>query len=332
MNTPGRWTMGWSVVAAWAVTLLVLAGLPGRAQAQVHVEIRAFESQMLSGDAVLRGETVGKPVMLAGELRIPGRGKAKRPAVILMHPSSGINAAVDAWAREFNAMGVATFTIDSLSGRGRTRFAAEPAQLSYLQLVGDAYRALALLAKHPRIDPNRIAIMGFSMGGLPARITSMQRFRRQFGSDGLEFAAHISLYGACNTSFHDEDKVTGKPIRLFMGTADDFAPVGPCRDLVARLKQAGADVQLTEFPGAHHYFDAAYLKKPIHVAKISARRNCWLVEGDRGQILDARTREPYDPHKSCTEKGGSVEYDPSAAAVTHKAVRALLVATFGLKS
>ena len=118
---------------------------------------------------------------------------------------------------------------------------------------------------------------------------------------------------------------------MFLGTDDDFAPVGPCRDLTARLKRAGADVMLTEFPGARHYFDGAYLTKPVHVPAATTRRNCVLMEGEHGQVLDAHTHQPYNAATSCTEKGGSVAYDEAAANATRAAVKALLVQVFGLK-
>jgi len=59
----------------------------------------------------------------------------------------------------------------------------------------------------------------------------------------IQFAAHIGVYTPCNTTFRDDDKTTGKPVRLFHGIADDYVAIGPCRDYVARLKQAGADAR-----------------------------------------------------------------------------------------
>jgi len=47
-----------------------------------------------------------------------------------------------------------------------------------------------------------------------------------------------------------------EPIRLFHGDADDWVAIGPCRAYVQRLKAAGADATLTEFPDAVHAYDA----------------------------------------------------------------------------
>jgi hypothetical protein len=37
---------------------------------------------------------------------------------------------------------------------------------------------------------------------------------------------------------HTDIMVSAKPIRLYHGIADDWVPVGPCRDYVARLKKS----------------------------------------------------------------------------------------------
>jgi dienelactone hydrolase len=54
---------------------------------------------------------------------------------------------------------------------------------------------LELLAKHPRIDSNRVMVMGFSRGGGAAHWSALKRFLKMHGPDGgLMFAGHIALY------------------------------------------------------------------------------------------------------------------------------------------
>jgi acetyl esterase/lipase len=58
-------------------------------------------------------------------------------------------------------------------------------------MIGDAYRALKLLATHPRIDPARITVMGFSKGGGVVLYAALTRFQRLQGSANTRFAHHI---------------------------------------------------------------------------------------------------------------------------------------------
>ena len=72
---------------------------------------------------------------------------------------------------------------------------------------------------------------------------------------GIEFAAYILFYPDCATTFVSDTDVADRPIRVFGGTSDDYNPIALCKAYVERLKAAGRDVQLTEYPNASHAFD-----------------------------------------------------------------------------
>jgi dienelactone hydrolase len=292
--------------------------------AQLRLEMRVVQSETLSTSQFLTGDDHGKPVALAGELRIPRPGTDKFPAVILIHGSGGIGAPHARWVDELNIAGIATFLVDSFSGRGIVNTITDQSQLDTLPMMVDAYRALALLAQHPRIDPGRIAVMGFSKGAVAAVFSSSERFRKMYGPSNVEFAAHIGMYTPCNTTYRDDDKVSSKPIRLFHGQADDWVAIQPCRDYVERLKKAGADVALTEYPGATHAYDYFVLKEPVKIPAAQTARNCLLTEGEAGQILNSKTSAPFTLNDPCMEKGATVAYDEAAATATIKAVKDLL--------
>jgi dienelactone hydrolase len=327
MITPSpRWSSFRLLVYTSLVALA--AGASTGLNAQVaRMEIHSFQSTTLTDQEFLSGHKEGKPVTLAGELRLPRPGTDRLPVVILVHGSGGVSGYVTDWEQDLNAMGVATFVIDSFTARGITRTNEDQSQLGRLAMIVDAYRALDLLAKHPRIDPARIALMGFSRGGQAALYASVKRFQRMHGPAGHEFAAYIPFYPGCNTTFRDDEDVANKPIRLFHGGADDYVPVAPCRAYVERLKAKGKDVQLTEYPGAGHVFDWQALKKPMKLEKAQTTRQCELAEAQGGVIVNAKTNQPFTYADPCVEYGPTIAYDEKASTEARKAIGEFVAAT-----
>ena len=113
-----------------------------------------------------------------------------------------------------------TFLLDGFSGRGINNTINDQSHLDSLAMMVDAFRVLDTLAQHSRIDPNGIAVMGFSKGAIAAVYSSNERFRKMYGPPNVQFAAHIGLYTPCDVTYNDDDKVTWKPLHLFHGIAD----------------------------------------------------------------------------------------------------------------
>jgi dienelactone hydrolase len=271
----------------------------------------------------LVGGKDGKPATIAGELRIPKSGSEKVAAVILMEGAGGIGSNIEQWVETLDDIGVASFVLDSYAGRGIT----DASKLDVLAQMIDAYRALGVLATHPNIDSKRIAILGVSKGAMAALYSSNVRFRDMYGPPGIEFAAHIVLYGPCFRTYRDDGTVSGKPIRLFHGTADDVFSIQPCREYVARLKQTGVDVQLTESPDVNHAFNAADAKTPVIRSQALSTRSCRLEEGDNGQLLNSATGKPFAMTDACVQRGNTFAYNEAAAAATTEAVKTFLTTT-----
>lgn len=320
-------------VYSWFAALTVLAGaVSGHAYAQVvRIEVHPLPSVTLTDREFLTGKADGSPVMLAGELRIPRGGTDPLPAVILVHGSGGVTGHVDDWAQWLNALGVVTFVLDSFTGRGLVDVANDQSQLGRLAMIVDIYRALALLAKHPRIDPRRIAVMGFSRGGQAALYASVTRFQRMHLSAGAALAAYIVFYPDCRTTYDGDDEVADAPIRIFHGSADDLSPVDSCRRYVERLRKAGKDVELKEYALAHHVFDWALLKTPVRLPQIQTTRRCRLEEGADGIIINSETQQGFTYSDPCVELGGTVAYSAEAHAEAQKDVRAFVSAVLNPK-
>jgi dienelactone hydrolase len=292
-----------------------------------RVEIHAIPSLTLSDQQFLSGDANGKPVTVTGEFRI-AQGSGKLPVVVLLHGSGGMGPNIEAWAREFNAMGISSFALDGFTGRGLTSVNIDQALLGRLAFTLDSYRILELLAKHPRVDTGRIALMGFSRGGQGALFASLKRFQQMWNKSGIDYAAYIPFYPDCATTYLSDTDVD-KPIRIFHGMPDDYNPVATCKKYVERLKAAGRDVQLTEYPNAQHGFDNPLGTAAPFMAKgAQTVRNCRILEESKGVLINAVSKEPFTYKDPCVEKDPHVNHDVEATIAARIAVRDFLRAMF----
>ncbi len=242
----------------------------------------------------------------------------------------GVGPREERWAEELNRLGVATFVLDSFSGRGLAPPFESGAVPSPLTIIVDAYSALSLLATHPRIDPKRIAIMGFSRGGIATLYAGLRRFQRLHGPAGLEFAAYLPFYANCLVTYLDDEQMTDRPIRLHHGTADENLPIDACREYVKRLQRAGKDVQLTEYAEARHSFDNSDLPpKSVQPRGLNWTR-CRFVERAAGEIVNPESNRAFSLNDPCFSRGPTVGYSRAAHAEALQAVKSFLITTFKL--
>src|ERR1700730_4311787 len=326
-----------AAIAAWIFcTAILLAGIETNAQSMPkeiasRIELYAIPSLTISDQQFLTGDARGAQVTVAGELRI-AQGTGRLPVVVLMHGSSGVGATTEAWVHTFNAMGISTFVIDGFTGRGLTTTAPNQALLGRLNLIVDIYRSLDILAKHPRVDPDRIVLMGFSRGGQAALYASLDRFNKLWNKSGVQFAGYIPFYPDCSTTYLTDTEVAARPIRIFHGTPDDYNPVASCKSYVQRLKEAKRDVALTEYPDSQHGFDAGLLGIDNVAVSANAQtaRNCHIREGDGGVLMNADTKAPFGYKDACIELNPHVGGNPATAEAARKAVSDFLQVLFKL--
>ena len=130
----------------------------------------------------------------------------------------------------------------------------------------DGKRALAILAeveKDYKIDPAREYLTGASMGGYGT------------WSIGLEnpgkFAALVPVVGGGNPARAKD--IAHLAIWVFHGDADTVVNVNKSREMVAALKEAGAQPKYTEWPGmGHKSWEDAYATPELYT---------WLLEQKR---------------------------------------------------
>ena len=325
------------VRAAFSTLALLVASAGAQAIAPTfRLEVHVLPTVTLTLAQALSGSQEGAATAtIAGELSLPFVAAARMPAVLMLHGDAGAVANQVAWNEALNAIGIAVFTLDSFSGRGAVASGASlgsmPESLGGTARVVDAERALALLARHPRIDPTRIAVMGFSSGGRTALAAAQTRFASAFGTPGLGFAAYIALYPNCNVRLIGDTKSEPGPQRIFIGEADVLTSADACARYVERLRRSGSDAAVTIFPGAHHGFDNVGSPDLNRIPGVPTAAGCNLEETKVGTIVNIDTGRPLAEGDSCLDKGLIAGYDAAADSATKAAVTALLIERFGLK-
>jgi len=317
------------VTLALAIAQSVAVASPISKDTAWWLEAIPIETLTLSDQQFLTGDVSGKPTTIAGSLRV-AQGSGRLPLVILMHGSGGFEVNADLWQRQLGSWGISTFALDSFSGRGIASTVIDQSQLGRLNMILDLYRSLEVLGAHPLVDPNRIAVMGFSRGGQAALYATLKRFQKLWNKSGIDPAATIALYPQCNTSFIEETDVSDHPIRIFHGTADDYVTIGPCRAYANRLSAAGKDVQMTEYTDTWHAFDYPSLPEKPVVVRNGQTTNCVLLEDTPGTVVNTATNKPFSYADDCVGRDPHVAYSARATDATERAVRALLKKAFRL--
>ena len=258
-----------------------------------------------------------EPVVLSGDLQLPA-GDGPLPAVILAHGCGGRGNAEAGWAIALREWGYATFVVDSFRGRGLHEVCTSATTLNGLQRVPDAYGALRILATHPRIDARRVALMGFSHGGILTLMASTVWAAETYAPAGTaRFRAFFPFYPYCNTRFPERARISA-PLRIHVGQLDDWLPVGPCIALVDELKASGQDASITVYEGAHHSFDNVGLALTRRSNVVNPSACTFDLPHILGPLPARRAIE------ACLRRGATIGWNPEATEQARRTVRAQL--------
>jgi len=334
---------------AWALSVVLLGAAAARAQPAVVTSLADGPGNGVYAFASSTPKTLGElmqggkePVNILGHLFLPA-GADKVPAVILIHGSGGVYPALlEYWAKQFNGAGMAAFVIDMFGPRGVGSTADDQSQVPFSADVADSFAALRLLATHPRIDRQRIAVMGFSRGGTAVLRSAVERLiASQKLPDGLRYAAFIPTYaGGCSNIFRlvVRPGVFSKAPMLFIhGTADDYTPIQPCQDYADRIRAAGTPVEFVAIEGAHHKFDSDDTRRHFLARASKTSADCPIeVDIDNFQAFDRQTGarlqgEAYNTAlKNCRAMGANVEGNKKARDQAAEAALSFLKKTFAM--
>ena len=204
------------------------------------------------------------PLTLEGIISTP-QGRGRFPGVVLLHGSGGIRARRDAdWVKRLTGWGYVTLQVDSFGPRHTTpaEVIYHASKVEHEDRAKDAHGALDYLAKQPYIDPGRIAVMGWSHGGLSTIVAVLESY------GPIRFKAAVAFYPYCDRSL---DWVNA-PLLILTGQSDDWCPAWLCSQMVP-TGHARHEVILKIYPNAYHDFDWAGLDKKVkgHRVKFDAK-------------------------------------------------------------
>lgn len=240
-----------------------------------------------------KGETLDPPTDARAVLFMPDKASAEKPvpAVVLLHGAAGVLGSRElTYGAQFSEMGVAALVVDAFGARRdrATGFIDRLLQVTETMLIADAYAGLRHLDSLPEVDGNRVALMGFSYGGLSTMLAAFEQAAQTLSPDGLRFAAHVSFYGPCLARF-DNIRATGAPVLLLAGSQDAIVDPARCNEVVADLREGGTEAEFVVYDGAYHQWDGRFAG-PRTIGRNLAP--CELNVNERGVVRDTLTFLP----------------------------------------
>ncbi len=239
------------------------------------------------------------------------------PAVVLLHGSGGVIEAREiAYARQLAAQGVAALVVDSFAPRRdlATGYVDRLLAITETMMAADAYAALAWLAARPEIDAARVALLGFSYGGLASVYAVNDGAARLLAQGPQRFAGHVAYYAPCIREFADP-RTTGAPVLLMSGGRDETFDALRCAGLAAELRAGGSDTRLVVYEEAYHQWDG---RPGADWRPSRGIRHCRFRLDADGTVRDLRTRLAMTGRTSrtlslalCTDsRGYTIRSDP----------------------
>lgn len=218
-------------------TILFLLAIASPAWAAVKVEPIVYKV----------GNTTHK-----GHIAYDDAQPGKRPGVLVIHEWWGLDDHARNSARKLAEAGYVALAID-MYGEGKQahhpddakKFSAETAQnFPLMEQRFDA--AYQFLADHQRVDPKRIAAIGYCFGGAVA--LNMAR-------TGKDLRGVVAFHGTLQPipGPAQKGKVKAK-VLVLNGTDDPFVPKDQVAAFEKEMKDAGVDYKLVNYPGAKHAF------------------------------------------------------------------------------
>ncbi len=190
-------------------------------------------------------------VSLEGVLGWDDAVEGKRPGILVVHEWWGLNDYVQTRVEQLAELGYVALAVD-MYGKGKVTTHADEARQWMEQATANvevwqarAREGLRVLQADPRVDPTRIAAIGYCFGGA----TVMQMVYAGASVKGV-----VSFHGSLPLPPSSNAIKDSAKIFIAHGQDDSFLSPEHIQKFTQALEQAKADWQMVIYGGAQHSF------------------------------------------------------------------------------
>ncbi len=190
-------------------------------------------------------------VTMKGYLAYDESVKGKRPGVLIVPEWWGLNDYVRHRAQMLAELGYTALAVDMY---GEGKIATNPDEAGKLSSgvmknvdVAKArfMAAMEFLKEQPRVDPSRIAAIGYCFGG--GVVLNM-------AAEGVDLRGVVSFHGTLKLVKAPQPGTLKAKVLVLTGGDDKFVPPEQVEAFSKEMRTAGANLQVISYPGALHSF------------------------------------------------------------------------------
>ncbi len=183
--------------------------------------------------------------------RFAPAARGRHPAILVLHPSDGVAGSgaqyVRRYAQELALNGYVAYVVHYFDRTGDTRTDDPREDAEFPVWTGALEDAVTFAQRDPAVNPARIGVFGYSLGGWMALA---------LGARDRRVGAIVGI----GSGFFDALRPTVRrepPTLLLHGRDDDVVPLAKALAVDSTLRQLGVPHQLVIYPGQKHGFDDA---------------------------------------------------------------------------
>jgi dienelactone hydrolase len=189
---------------------------------------------------------------LKGYLAYDDAQSGRRPGVLLLHYRGGLQGSTLENAQMIARMGYVVFAADIFGKDVVPKTVPEMTKLTEIynkdrQLMRTRARAgFDVLAKHPMVDPAKLALVGYCFGGTVAI---------ELAETGVPLVGTVAVHGSFRNFTPEDARHIKGSVLILHGAEDEVAPLEEVNKLLADLRAAKVPFELQLYSGSSHGFD-----------------------------------------------------------------------------